>query len=126
MLHWDDPQNGVGIRVPSLRARLPADLVDAPIGPDFARLPFTSLYLLSDEFAAELANSTCHGVLHMGWVQTESGCYTAQLAILSKPNGTKGRLYMAGIRPFRHSLIYPALLRKIERSWAALDESVQP
>jgi Protein of unknown function (DUF2867). len=126
LLHWDDPQNGVGIRVPSLRARLPADLVDAPIGPDFARLPFTSLYLLSDEFAAELANSTCHGVLHMGWVQTEPGCYTAQLAILSKPNGTKGRLYTAGIQPFRHSLIYPALLRKIERSWAALDESVQP
>lgn len=121
LFKWDDPQNGVGIRVPSLSARLPADLLDAPIGPDFAHLPFTSLFLLPDEFAAELANSTCHGVLHLGWVETESGCYTAQLTVLAKPNGTRGRLYLTGIQPFRYALIYPALLRRIERSWAALE-----
>lgn len=126
LLNWDAPQHGVGIRVPSLSARLPADMTDAPIGPDFARLPFTSLYLLNDEFAAELANATCHGVLHLGWVETEPGCYTGQLTVLSKPNGTTGRLYMAGIQPFRHTLVYPALLRKIAHSWAALDDSSRP
>ena len=123
LLNWDDPHNGVGIRVPSLSARLPADLLDAPIGPDFARLPFTSLYLLRDEFAAEVANSTCHGVLHLGWVEIGSGCYTAQLTVLVKPNGAMGRVYLAAIQPFRHALVYPALLRTVERSWQALEES---
>src|SRR5438132_4794352 len=71
---WDDPDTGVGSRVPTLRERLPADLCDAP-GPDFAALPFTSLYLTHDEFAAETANVTMHGVLHLGWVPDEMGGY---------------------------------------------------
>jgi hypothetical protein len=125
LLKWDDARNGVGIRVPSLSARLPADLLDAPIGPDFAHLPFTSVYLLPDEFAAELANSTCHGVLHLGWVENESGCCTAQLTVLAKPNGTSGRLYLTGIQPFRHALIYPALLRTVERSWVTRGEGAR-
>ncbi|GGB40053.1 hypothetical protein GCM10011492_33600 [Flexivirga endophytica] len=117
LLRWDDPQKGVGIRVPSLNARLPDDMADAPIGPDFTRLPFTSVYLLRHEFAAELANATCHGVLHLGWVKTESGCWTAQMTVLVKPNGTLGRVYLAGIQPFRRTLVYPAMLRMIERDW---------
>jgi len=52
--------------VRSLRERLPADLREAPPGPVFESLPFTSLYLLVDEFAAEMANRTVHGVLHLG------------------------------------------------------------
>src|ERR1700710_2285256 len=38
---------------PTIRDRLPADLRDADPGPDFVALPFTPLYLLDDEFAAE-------------------------------------------------------------------------
>src|SRR4051812_18299439 len=53
LLGWDDPDDGIGSRVPTLRDRLPVDLRDAPSGPDFDALPFTSLYLLDDEFAAE-------------------------------------------------------------------------
>ena len=62
LLGWDDPDTGLGSRVPTLRDRLPADLRDAPSGPDFDALPFTSLYLLDDEWAAEIANRTMHGV----------------------------------------------------------------
>src|SRR5437016_13116380 len=50
LLGWDDADAGLGSRVSTLRDRLPADLRDAPDGPDFAALPFTSLYLLDDEF----------------------------------------------------------------------------
>src|SRR6266545_7948886 len=46
LLGWDGPDTGIGSRVPTLRDRMPADLRDAPRGPDFAALPFTSLYLL--------------------------------------------------------------------------------
>lgn len=51
---WDRPRAGVGARVSTLRDRLPEDLLERP-GPEFAALPFTSLYLLDDEFAAETA-----------------------------------------------------------------------
>ena len=119
LLGWDDPDAGLGSRVPTLRDRLPADLREAPSGPDFDALPFTSLYLLDDEWAAEIANRTVHGVMHMGWVPDGSGGYRGQMAVLVKPNGFFGNVYMAAIRPFRHLIVYPPMLREIEREWRA-------
>ena len=116
---WDDPQTGLGARVPTLRDRLPADLRDAPAGPEFASLPFTSLYLLDDEWAAEIANRTMHGVMHMGWVPDDAGGYRGQMAILVKPNGLLGRAYMTAIRPFRHLIVYPPAIKQIGRQWRA-------
>jgi Protein of unknown function (DUF2867) len=116
---WDDAEEGIGSRVPTLRDRLPADLREGPRGPDFEKLPFKSVYLLDDEWAAELANRTVHGVLHLGWVRDEGGAYRGQMAILVKPNGLLGNAYMAAIRPFRHRLVYPPMLRQIERTWKA-------
>jgi hypothetical protein len=113
---WDDAKSGVGSRVPTLRDRLPADLRDTP-RPEFRSLPFTSIYQLDDEFAAELANRTMHGVMHLGWVPDGSGGYRGQMAVLVKPNGLLGVAYMAGIRPFRHLIVYPPLIRQIEREW---------
>jgi uncharacterized protein DUF2867 len=119
LLGWDAPDTGVGSRVSTLRDRLPVDLRDAPSGPDFDALPFSSLYLLEDEWAAEVANRTVHGVLHLGWVPDEKGGYRGQMAILVKPNGLLGRAYMVAIRPFRHLIVYPGLMRQIERAWRA-------
>jgi hypothetical protein len=103
--------------VQTLRDRLPADLRDAPAGPEFDQTPFTSLYLLDDEWAAEVANRTVHGVMHIGWVADGTGGYRGQMAVLVKPNGLFGRAYMTAIRPFRHWIVYPPLLRHIEREW---------
>ena len=119
LLGWDGPDAGLGSRVPTLRERLPLDLCDAPPGPEFDSVPFTSLYLLDDEWAAEIANRTMHGVMHIGWVPDGSGGYCGQMAVLVKPNGLFGNAYMAAIRPFRHLLVYPALMRLIEREWRA-------
>ena len=119
LLGWDDPDSGVGSRVPTLRDRLPVDLRDAPSGPDFDALPFTSLYLTDDEWAAEIANRTMHGVMHIGRVPDETGGFRAQMAVLVKPNGLLGSAYMAAIRPFRHLIVYPSMLRQIEREWRA-------
>src|SRR5205823_3340808 len=116
------PDTGVGSRVPTLRDRLPADLRDAPSGPDFGALPFTSLYLLQDEWAAEIANQTMHGVLHLGWVPDPSGDYGGQMAVYVKTNGLLGNAYMAAIRPFRHLIVYPRMMRDIGRTWVASDE----
>ena len=105
--------------MPTLRDRLPADLRDVPSGPDFDGLPFTSLYLLDDEFAAEIANRTMHGVMHMGWVPDATGGYRGQMAVLVKRNGLFGTAYMAAIRPFRHLIVYPQIMREGERLWRA-------
>ena len=92
---------------------------DSPSGPSFDALPFTSLYLLDDEWAAEIANRTMHGVMHMGWVPDGTGGYRGEMAVLVKPNGMLGTSYMAAIRPFRHLIVYPAMMRQIEREWRA-------
>ena len=119
VLGWDGPDAGVGSRVPTLRDRLPVDLRDAPSGPDFDALPFTSLYLLEDEWAAEIANRTMHGVMHLGWVPDGTGGYRGQMAVYVKPNGLFGSAYMAAIRPFRHVIVYPPMIRQIGREWRA-------
>jgi hypothetical protein len=119
LLGWDGPGAGVGSRVPTLRDRLPVDLREAPPGPQFDRLPFTSVYLLDDEWAAEIANKTVHGVLHVGWVPAETGGFRGQMAVLVKPNGLLGTVYMAAITPFRYLIVYPQMLRRMGRDWAA-------
>ncbi len=117
LLGWDDPETGLGSRVPTLRNGLPVDLRDGPSGPDFDALPFTSLYLIDDEWAAEIANRTVHGVMHVGWVPDGTGGYSGQMAVYVKPNGLVGTAYMAAIRPFRHLIVYPPMLRQIGRIW---------
>ncbi len=117
LLGWDGPDAGLGSRVPTLRDRLPVDLRDAPSGPDFNR--FTSLYLLDDEWAAEIANRTVHGVMHIGWVPDGTGGYRGEMAVYVKPNGLLGTGYMAAIAPFRHLIVYPSLMRQMGRKWQA-------
>ena len=114
---WDEEDTGIGSRVPTLRDRLPADLRDGPSGPDFPTLPFTPLYFLDDEFAAEVANKTVHGVMHLGWVSDGAGGYRGQMAVLVKPNGLFGNAYITAIKPFRHLIVYPPMMREIGRAW---------
>ncbi|RHW25500.1 DUF2867 domain-containing protein [Nocardioides immobilis] len=115
----DDESTGVGDRVASLRDRLPDDL-RGTTGPGFEKVPFEPVYLTEDEYVAEVANSTVHALLHLGWVEDASvrGGHRAQMAVLVKPNGWFGEAYMAFIKPFRHLVVYPALLRTIGRQWA--------
>jgi hypothetical protein len=125
LLGWDGPKASLGSRVPTLRDRLPVDLRDAPSGPDFQALPFTSLYLLDDEWAAEIANRTMHGVMHIGWVPDETGGYRGQMAVYVKPNGLFGTAYMAAIRPFRHLIVYPQMMRETGRNWRARADGIR-
>ena len=119
LLGWDRPDADRGARVPTLRDRLPADLRNAPSGPDFDALPFTPLYLLDDEFAAEIINRTVHGILHLGWVPDGTCGYRGEMAVYVKPNGLLGAAYMAAIKPFRYAIVYPALMRQVGREWRA-------
>ena len=122
LLGWDDAAHPAV----ALRDRLPQDLREAPTGPSFDSLPFTSLYMLEDEWAGEAANRTLHGVLHLGWVRDPDCGYRGQMAVLVKPNGGLGTAYMTAIRPFRHLIVYPALMQQIARAWQRTRRSASP
>jgi hypothetical protein len=120
LLGWDDPETGLGNRVSTLRDRLPPDLRDGASGPSFDALPFNSLYLTDDEWAAEAANQTMHGVMHIGRVPDGTGGFRVRMAVLVKPNGLLGKAYMLAIRPFRHLIVYPPMLREGAARWRAI------
>jgi hypothetical protein len=91
------------------------------IGADLGALPFTPLYLLEHECAAEIATATMHGVVHLGWVPDGAGGHRGQLAVLVKPSGRLGDAYMTAIKPFRFLFVYPAWIDQIGRDWRAAD-----
>ena len=124
LLGWDNRDSGIGTRVPTLRDRLPADLRDAPTGPRFENLSFTPVYLTDHEWVGELANQTVHAVLHLSWVPDGAGGHRGQMAVLVKPNGLFGTIYMAAIAPFRHLVVYPELMRSIGQRWC--DDPARP
>ena len=63
-----------------------------------------------------------HGVMHLGWVPTRRprAAIEVQMAVLVKPNGLVGKAYMLAIRPFRHLIVYPAVMRQGRALWAKM------
>ena len=117
----DDAAGGLpipGTTETSLAGRLPDDLRDTATDLRFVSLPFEPLYRTDVEFAAEISNQTVHAVMHMGWVDRGEGRYQGQMAVYVKPRGRLGKGYMALIKPFRHWVVYPAMLRQMEREWS--------
>jgi hypothetical protein len=118
-LGWDD--RGAQLPIPgdgetTLRARLPEDLrgtADPGRGPS----RFTPLYRTDEEWAAEISNRTVHAIMHLVWIDRGGGRYQGQMGVYVKPRGGRGSAYMAAIAPFRHHIVYPALMRQIERAW---------
>lgn len=120
LLGWDSPRGALpvpGNTEASLAARLPEDLRGTAT--DAGSSPFTPLFRTEVEWAGELSNRTVHGVMQLCWVETAAGLYQGRMAVYVKPRGRLGTVYMAAIAPFRHLVVYPALLREIERAWNA-------
>ena len=118
------PAKGGGLPIPgtdetSLAGRLPDDLRDTAAGLRLGSLPFKPLYLTGDEFAAEISNRTVYGVMHLAWADQGGGLYQGQMAVYVRPRGAFGKGYMELIKPFRHWIVYPALMRQTERTWNA-------
>jgi Protein of unknown function (DUF2867) len=117
---WNDAAGKLsipGTNETSLIDRLPDDLRNTTADLDFRSTPFAPLYRTDVEFAAELSNRTVHAVMHLGWVDQGKGRYQGQMAVYVKPRGQFGKSYMAFIKPFRHWIVYPALMRQIQRAW---------
>ncbi|MGW4635625.1 DUF2867 domain-containing protein [Nocardia sp. NPDC004415] len=58
-----------------------------------------------------------HVVLHIGWVGDVGGGYHGQMAVLVKPNGLVGKVYLRFIDPFRRLFVLPSLIRTIGKQW---------
>ena len=117
---WDDAAGQLPIprsAETTLSARLPKDLRNTATDVDLRSTSFTPLYRTDVEFAAELSNRTVHAVLHLAWVDRGQGRYQGQMGVYVKPRGSFGAAYMALIAPFRHRVVYPALMRQIEHAW---------
>jgi hypothetical protein len=112
----DDPTDEIDSQTNTLAARLPEDLLDsfpadAPTG------PFTPLYATRTEAALQIVNQTVHGLLHLGWAPDGEGGYRGEMTVLVKPHGRLGQSYLTAIAPFRHHVVYPAMLRRLEHRW---------
>ena len=102
----------------TLRHRLPADLRGTVDGVRYDHLPFVPLYRTDTEYAAEVANATVHGVMHLAWVRQDDDTYRGQMAVYVRPRGWFGHAYMTFIKPFRYLIVYPAMERNLAREWA--------
>jgi len=114
-----------GTEETSLAERLPEDLRGTTAAGEFGKL-FTPLYRTGQEATGEISNRTMHGVLHLGWAERGEGRYQGEMAIYVKSRGAFGSAYMASIRPFRHLIVYPALMRQFGRAWESTGPGKRP
>jgi hypothetical protein len=109
-----------GCEESSVRERMTADeRARHPIGERDA-MGFRQVYVLDDELLKEISNDTVHALLHVGWVQRSEREFVPQLAVYAKTRGRLGQAYMALIAPFRHLIVYPALMRTTKQKWEQL------
>ena len=80
------------------------------------------MYRFDDEALYEVSNATVHALLHLGAVDGGD----VELAVYIKSRGAFTRLYMAAIMPFRHLIIYPRLITRVERRLRAGNRAGPP
>ncbi len=116
-LGWDHPveRSIPGCAEKSLRERLPEDERATLAGE--SNLGFRPVYSKRTENLREISNATVHALIHLAWVDKRDGTFAPQLAVYAKPRGLLGRVYLALIAPFRHFVVYPALMRHMRAAW---------
>ena len=113
---WDQPRAAWDAE--SFTNRLsPADRAQSLVAPGTRDGGFSLLYRFEDEQLSELRNSTVHAFVSLSIRQAPGG-YLAYLGVFVRPVHRFTWVYMTAIAPFRRLVIYPALIRKMQRAWA--------
>ncbi len=114
LLGWDDADTGLGTRVPSLRTGCRRTCARSRSRTRSRSSPSTgSTTKPRRRSPTGRCTASC----------TSAGCRTGPAATVvrwpswSNGTGCSGRCYLAAIKPIRHLIVYPAMLRRIERSW---------
>jgi hypothetical protein len=85
--------------------------------PGTSQGPFRVLYASPYEMISEIQNATVHAFSVFALSRRASG-YRLHWAIYVRPVGRITWWYMRLIDPFRRLIVYPAVLRQLQRSWA--------
>ena len=110
----DGPSNA---NATSFAQRLtPEDRARSTIEPGAATGLFRAVYRFSDEMLVEIHNRTVHAAALSALTETGGG-YRYYLAVYVAKTNWLTPVYMALIDPFRRWLVYPAMLKELERSW---------
>ena len=113
---WDDQRPAWNAE--SYADRLsPPDRAQSLVAPGTPDGSFHVLYRFEDEQLSELRNATVHAFASLSIRQTPGG-YLAYLGVFVKPVHRFTMLYMGAIAPFRRLVVYPAIIRKVQRAWA--------
>ena len=117
VFRWDAAPAGAVARESYVNRLGPAERAASLVPPGTRRGSFRVVYALRNEELLEIRNATVHAFLVFAMIEraTDPLLY---LAIYVKPVGSITRFYMALIDPFRRFIIYPALLRAMQRAWA--------
>ncbi len=94
-----------------------ADRARSLIAPGTPDGSFRLLYRFEDEQLSELRNATVHAFVSLSIRPTPEG-YLAYLGVFVQPVHGFTRLYMRAIAPFRRLVVYPAIIRTMQRAWA--------
>jgi hypothetical protein len=79
---------------------------------------FRTVYSFENETLAEMMNRTAHAFFCMALEPAADG-HTMYWAIYVRETSGFTPIYMALIDPFRRRIVYPGIVRSVERSWAA-------
>jgi hypothetical protein len=94
----------------------PDDRNQSRITPGTPDGPFCTLYVFEHEQLSEVRNATVHAFSSLS-IEPAEGGYLVYWAIHVKPVSRFTGLYMTAIAPFRHFLVYPAIIRQVQRTW---------
>lgn len=73
-----------------------------------------TVYLFDTEALLEISNATIYALLHFGLEDDRR----ITLSVYTKSRGRMSDVYMRLIRPFRHWIVYPTLMKFFAKRWA--------
>lgn len=94
-----------------------SDRESSLVAPGTLEGPFRVLFVSHREAISEIQNATVHAFSVLALVARPPG-YRLYWAIHVQPVGRITSWYMRLIDPFRRIIIYPAVLRHLQRAWA--------
>jgi hypothetical protein len=116
LLGWDQPRPAWSAE--SYADRLsPADRAQSLVAPGTPDGDFRVLYRFEDEQLNELRNATVHAFMSLS-IRPTPGGYLVYMGVFVRPVHRFTRLYMRAIAPFRRLVVYPALIRTVQKAWA--------
>lgn len=123
VLGWDDDKH-FDAAASYVRRLTDADRSRSSEEPGTSHGLFRTVYTFENEALVEMMNRTAHAFFCTALVPAEDG-YRMYWAIYTRKTSWLTPVYMALIDPFRRVLVYPAMVRSVERAWS-LRQSEEP